>query len=433
MEEYLFSIIIPIYNNANFLEKCIKSVLNQKIKDVQVILVNDRSTDGSEKICKKYRKKFNLNLINNKKRLGVSISRNNGIKLAKGKYIVFLDSDDYLLKNSLIKLKKIILNNKFPDVVLNNCKRNRIPSNFNYILNLFGNKIKKRDQFFSILNKNKIILNECWSLVISKKLIIKNKVFFQKTKIAEDIGFIIKVFLLMKNIVVNKNALLFHLSRLDSLKHTLGVEAAYSYIVTLAELSKLLKKYENIYFISKYLEFRILRIIFYLGSYVTILNKRETVELSLRIKNFVKEIKILKNTHLSRKINFNLKSKSSLDMIASHQNFVNKRVMLIFKKKFIDFTNISIFCADMAARAVVKIFKKNKISINSIYDEDSIFKRQKISNIPIKILTKKKFGINNLEKKMFIVCNFDKNTFTNISKKLIKRGLTKNKIFHLYY
>ena len=55
MEEYLFSIIIPIYNNANFLEKCIKSVLNQKIKDVQVILVNDRSTDGSEKICRKYR------------------------------------------------------------------------------------------------------------------------------------------------------------------------------------------------------------------------------------------------------------------------------------------------------------------------------------------------------------------------------------------
>ena len=85
-------------------------------------------------------------------------------------------------------------------------------------------------------------MNECWNLVISKKLIIKNKVFFQNIKIAEDIGFIIKVFLLMKNIVVNKNALLFHLSRLDSLKHTLGVEAAYSYIVTLAELSKLLIK-----------------------------------------------------------------------------------------------------------------------------------------------------------------------------------------------
>jgi hypothetical protein len=318
-------------------------------------------------------------------------------------------------------------------VVLNNYKRNRIPSNFNYVLNLVGNKIKKRDQFFSILNKNKIVLNECWNLVISKKLIIKNKVFFQNIKIAEDIGFIIKVFLLMKNIVVNKNALLFHLSRLDSLKHTLGVEAAYSYIVTLAELSKLLKKYENIYFISKYLEFRILRIIFYLGSYLTILNKRETLELSLRIKNFIKEIKILKNTSLSRKVNFILKSKNSLDMITSHQNFVNKRVMLVYKKKYIDFTNISIFCADMAARAVVKIFKKNKISINSVYDEDLIFKGQKISNIPIKILTKKKLSINKLKKKIFIVCNFDKNTFTNISKRLIKSGLTKNKIFHLYF
>jgi NADH/NAD ratio-sensing transcriptional regulator Rex len=87
----------------------------------------------------------------------------------------------------------------------------------------------------------------------------------------------------------------------------------------------------------------------------------------------------------------------------------------------------------MAARAVVKIFKKNKISINSVYDEDLIFKGQKISNIPIKILTKKKLSINKLKKKIFIVCNFDKNTFTNISKRLIKSGLTKNKIFHLYF
>ena len=433
MEEYLFSIIIPVYNNANFLEKCIKSVLNQKIKDVQVILVNDRSTDGSEKICKKYRKKFNLSLINNKKRLGVSISRNNGIKLAKGKYIVFLDSDDYLLKNSLIKLKKIILKSSFPDVVLNNCKRNRIPPNFNYILNFFDNKIKKRNQFFFILNKNKIVLNECWNLVISKKLIIKNKIFFKKIKIAEDICFIIKVFLLMKNILINKNAILFNRSRLGTLKHTLGVEAAYSYIVTLAELSKLLMQYSNIDFIKKYLEFRIHKIIFYLGTYLMLLNKNETIQLSIKIRNFIKEVNFLKKTSISKKIIYILRSKTPLDVITNHQRFVNNRVMSSLKRHYYSFTSASIFCADMAGKAVVKILKKNKIPIDEIYDDDLIFKGKKIYSIPIKILPKKKFIPHEIKKKIFIVCNFEKKTFLNISRKLIKKGLSKDQILHLHF
>jgi len=413
--------------------------LNQKIKDVQVILVNDRSTDGSEKICKKYRKKFNLSLINNKKRLGVSISRNSGIKLAKGKYIVFLDSDDYLLKNSLIKLKKIILKSSFPDVILNNCKRNRIPHNFNYILNFFDNKIKKRNQFFFILNKNKIVLNEVWNLVISKKLIIKNKIFFKKIKIMEDICFIIKLFLLMKNILINKNAILFNRSRLGSLKHTLGVEATYSYIVTLAELSKLLIQYSNIDCIKKYLEFRIHKLIFYLGSYLMLLNKNETIQLSIKIRNyikirnFIKEVNFLKKTSISKKIIYILRSKTPLDILTNHQRFVNNRVMSSLKRQYYSFTSVSIFCADMAGRAVVKILKNNEIPIDEIYDDDLIFKGKKIYSIPIKILPKKKFIPHEIKKKIFIVCNFEKKTFLNISRKLIKKGLSKDQILYLHF
>ena len=110
---FFFSIIIPVYNAAKFIDKCIKSIFNQEFDDVQVILINDCSTDGSREICNKYKKKYNLNLIEHKHRLGVAISRNDGIKIAKGKYIIFLDSDDFLINNCLIKLKKIILKTKF--------------------------------------------------------------------------------------------------------------------------------------------------------------------------------------------------------------------------------------------------------------------------------------------------------------------------------
>ena len=153
-------------------------MIRQKFKNIQLILINDCSTDGSKKICEKYKKKFDLILINHKKRLGAAISRNDGLKLAKGEYIIFLDSDDYLLGKSLFELKNIIIKNKFPNVILNNIKRNRIPTSNDHILKNFKDKLQKKKEFFLTLNKNKIIFYECWLFVISKKLIIDNNISF---------------------------------------------------------------------------------------------------------------------------------------------------------------------------------------------------------------------------------------------------------------
>ena len=94
---FLFSVIIAIYNTARYLDDSIGSILNQTLgfENIQLILVNDGSTDNSEEICLKYQKLYEENLIYKKiKHRGVSKARNEGMKLAKGKYINFLDSDD---------------------------------------------------------------------------------------------------------------------------------------------------------------------------------------------------------------------------------------------------------------------------------------------------------------------------------------------------
>jgi glycosyltransferase involved in cell wall biosynthesis len=433
MNESFFSIIIPVYNAAKFIDKCIKSIFNQEFDDVQVILINDCSTDGSREICNKYKKKYNLNLIEHKHRLGVAISRNDGIKIAKGKYIIFLDSDDFLINNCLIKLKKIILKKKFPNIILNNCERNRVPANYDHLLKYFDNKINKREKFFNILNNNKIVLNECWNLVISRKLITKNKVFFQKIKIIEDQVFIIKIFILMKSIVINQNPILFHRSRLGSLKHTLGVEAAHSYIVALTELCILLNKYSYIHSVKKYLKFRILRNIFYLGSYIVLLNKNETTKLSRRVTEAIKKIGNIKNINYSKSVYSNLKNKKTLDVILNHQKFVKNQVMRLFKKINFKFDGIFIFCADMVAKSVIKILRENKIFVNAIYDDDLNLRGKKMLNTRVKMLPKNNFKISDFKKKIFIICNFDKRIFLNIREKLIKKGFPKKKILHLYF
>lgn len=90
------SIIVPIYNAEEYLNKCIPSILNQTEKDIQLILVDDGSTDGSRRLCEDYAEGDSRILFLHQKNSGVSAARNLGISQASGKYIGFVDSDDWI-------------------------------------------------------------------------------------------------------------------------------------------------------------------------------------------------------------------------------------------------------------------------------------------------------------------------------------------------
>ena len=93
-----FSIIIPVYNSQKYFSNCLKSVISQNFSNYEIIIIDDASKDKSKKIYKSYSKNSSkIKIVKNKKNLGVSISRNKGIKKSSGKYIIFLDSDDVLL------------------------------------------------------------------------------------------------------------------------------------------------------------------------------------------------------------------------------------------------------------------------------------------------------------------------------------------------
>lgn len=93
------SIIIPIYNSERHLEECLKSVCSQTFKEIEIILVNDGSTDGSEAICRKWKKVDKRIKYILQKNRGVSCARNTGIESSKGEYITFIDSDDTVSKH----------------------------------------------------------------------------------------------------------------------------------------------------------------------------------------------------------------------------------------------------------------------------------------------------------------------------------------------
>ena len=98
------SVIIPIYNVEKYLPLCIESIINQTLKEIEIICINDGSTDDSLFIILKYSKKDNRIMIINQRNRGLSEARNIGLKNANGEYIYFIDSDDYLEENALFEL-----------------------------------------------------------------------------------------------------------------------------------------------------------------------------------------------------------------------------------------------------------------------------------------------------------------------------------------
>ena len=95
MKNPLVSVIVPAYNAEKTLNKCLDSLLNQTLKEIEIIVINDKSTDKTREILSSYKDNTKIVIIDNKKNLGPAASRNKGIDIAKGKYIGFVDSDDY--------------------------------------------------------------------------------------------------------------------------------------------------------------------------------------------------------------------------------------------------------------------------------------------------------------------------------------------------
>lgn len=115
----LISVVIPVYNTSSYLARCIDSIFEQDLKDVELIFIDDCSTDNSFEVlnqCLKGRESENLTIVKNPKNLGSGETRNKGISLAKGDYVIFVDSDDYVTSKYFQVLKNAIESR--PDIVV---------------------------------------------------------------------------------------------------------------------------------------------------------------------------------------------------------------------------------------------------------------------------------------------------------------------------
>ena len=112
------SVIVPVYNVENYLSQCLKSIINQTYKNLEIICVNDGSTDKSLMILKEYEKKDKRIKVINQNNKGLAATKNVGMKIATGDYITFVDSDDYIDLNVYEKCIESIIKYNKPDIVV---------------------------------------------------------------------------------------------------------------------------------------------------------------------------------------------------------------------------------------------------------------------------------------------------------------------------
>ena len=188
MKNPTVSVIIPTYNRAYLLGRAIKSVLNQTYQDFEIIVIDDNSTDNTEKVIKEFQEKDKrVRYIQHKKNKGASATRNTGIKNAKGIYISFLDSDDEWLKNKLESEIEILKNKK--DYIICSTGHTFIKEKNGKIIS--RNCIKKQ-----IISQKIVLRRECLAtndFTVTKKALLKIGGFDEKLPARQDWDFWIRI------------------------------------------------------------------------------------------------------------------------------------------------------------------------------------------------------------------------------------------------
>ncbi len=292
------SIILTVYNTADYLEQALNSLLNQTLKDIEIICINDGSTDNSLAILQKYSALDNRIKVINQSNKGIGYSRNLGISLSKGEYIAFVDSDDYVFPTTYEKAydkakesgNDIVIFNfeclledgteLHPDVkkyfnVASYFKNNEVSENFNY-----------RDIKENILRVSWNI----WNKIYKRDFINKNKIKFINT-FFQDSPFHLEAMILAKNIsFINENLYSYRIQNPSSVTNThYKSRKIFDFFVVADEMKKMLLKHDKFGELERqYLEFKLVVLNSHFGA---IVNEKIKKDFYLNIIDSVKSEK----------------------------------------------------------------------------------------------------------------------------------------------
>lgn len=198
------SVIIPVYNAGDYLTQCLDSVINQTLQEIEIIIINDGSLDKSGDIINNYALKDERIFVLNQENQGLSIARNRGFLLAKGDYIAFLDSDDYINEDGLEQLYTIASENNL-DVVAagRRLRKNKKPYDMEN-RKLTFNQLMTGEQFMTERLLDKDFSTSVTRKIYKREFLKTHNILFTPGLIHEDLRYNVEVLLKAKRVIATK-------------------------------------------------------------------------------------------------------------------------------------------------------------------------------------------------------------------------------------
>lgn len=456
------SVIIPVYNVEEFLGECLESLQRQTLKEVEFICINDGSTDDSLKILNKYAQNDKRFIIISQTNQGQGVARNEGIKIAKGEFISFVDADDWLESDALETLYRYAKEQKSKVVHFNYSEFNNHSKKFKH--RSFAKKVKK-DHGLNLIKNNSYnwreLKNGClskldmhvWSHFYDSKFIKENNIKFSPNRRSEDHLFVISTTLLAKKISYLNKTLYFYRCRKGSAVNSRGNDSfcIFDNIAQIKniiiknnlwnELEKEFNNYQKMVLSIHYRQTPLDKISRYENECRKILNKKDYKDMLIKAKNkrnFFENIFSLKNKKENAKkykvltifgIEFIFKPKENSKInqieqkplisiiipVYNAQNTLNRCLESLIYQTY---SNIEILCVDDGSS------DSSREILNDFIKKDSRIKAFFIKNSgPAKA---RNLALNNAYGKYIMFCDSDDSYCADMVEKMLNALIGKN-------
>ncbi len=215
-EEHLISVIVPVYNVETFLSRCLESITSQTYQNIEILLVDDGSTDSSGDICDSFVKTESRSSVIHQENHGLWHARNTGQKVAKGDFIMFVDSDDYLHVDAIKILYEALV--QHPTCGFSMCKYKQTFTLDEDIRRVDENKIEVWSVEQLIYNYKGALCTVVWNKLYRRSLIVD--IMAREYRISQDVDYNFRVFLRIKSLVMVDRELYFWVQRSGSATKT---------------------------------------------------------------------------------------------------------------------------------------------------------------------------------------------------------------------
>ncbi len=384
MHKPKISIIVPVYNTSKFLDRCLHSISKQTFKNIEILTIDDGSTDRSLEKLKQLQLNDPRIIIHSQQNQGLSAVRNTGINLAKADIISFIDSDDTIELNMIELMYNSISHKSDVDIVFTRCNYLDMSNNITKISNILPDN---KNKFFHKVISNELSPGAPLGLY-KKSLFINNNIFYPEQTYFEDIYTTYKLIYSSNEISIVQEPLYNYYYNKNSISNSLSKQHIVDLFNSVEDLNlfltkkNILKKYSDIY-INKINN--IINYVFYKISQNNLSTKNND-EVLQDMWSVINNKRYLNNTHISKKLLFYYMTINTFDSIENKEKSISKYFTL--SKKESHFLKEAIISPYGLFVNALKVLKKSNVKEVYLYGAGTICKKliPVIEKMNIKIL-----------------------------------------------